>query len=197
MKRNFIFFTFILVLFSGCSGNPKHIETDQQPQVNPQQTNYEKIDNSYYRLASGDKIFIKVYEQEELSLEVLLDDSGAINYPYLNEIQIGGLTISQVASLISKGLEGDYLKNPSVQVSMIEYRPFFISGEVNNSGKYSYQIGMNVRKAVALAGGFTDRASKTSIYVIRENDSSQKKVKVSMDAALFPGDVLTIEESFF
>lgn len=197
MKRNFIFYTFILMIFSGCSGNPKPKESYQQPLVNPQQSNFEKIDNSYYRLASGDRIFIKVFDQEDLSLEILLADSGIINYPYLNEIQIGGLTVRQIESLITKGLEGDYLRNPSVQVSVVEYRPFFIDGEVNNSGGFPYQTGLTVRKAVSLAGGFSERASQSSIYVIRANDNSQKKIKVSMDSPIFPGDVLTIEESFF
>ncbi len=152
---------------------------------------------SKYQLGSGDKIEISVFDETELSLVTLLGDTGIINYPFLGELKLTGLTVKKVESIITKGLKGPYLVNPSVQVSVVEYRPFFIDGEVSNPGGYPYQPGLNVSKAVALAGGYTERASKTSIFVIRANDKSHKKVKMNQNSQIYPGDILEIEESFF
>ncbi len=159
--------------------------------------NTEIQEMSKYRLGSGDRIEISVFDETELSLVSLLSDTGIINYPFLGELKLTGLTVKEVEVTITNGLKGPYLVNPSVQVSVVEYRPFFIDGQINNSGAYPYQPGLNVSKAVALAGGFTERASKTKIYVIRASDKSQKKIKVSLNDPIYPGDIVNIEESFF
>ncbi|PCJ49814.1 MAG: capsular biosynthesis protein [Gammaproteobacteria bacterium] len=152
---------------------------------------------SKYKLGSGDRIEISVFDEAELSIVTLLGDTGIINYPFLGELKLTGITVKQVAEKITKGLKGPYLVNPSVQVSVVEYRPFFIDGEVNDPGGYPYQPGLNISKAVALAGGFTERASKTSIYITRASDKKVKKIKVSLNDPIYPGDILDIEESFF
>jgi len=152
---------------------------------------------SKYQLGIGDRVEISVFDETELSLVTLLGDTGIINYPFLGELKLTGLTVKQVETLITEGLKGPYLVNPSVQVSVVEYRSFFIDGEINGPGGYPYQPGLNVSKAVALAGGFTERASKTSIYVIRANDKSQKKIKISLNDPVYPGDIIDITESFF
>jgi len=54
-----------------------------------------------------------------------------------------------------------------------------------------------VRKAVSVAGGFTERASKEKIFVIRDKDKNAKAVKVELDTPVLPGDIITVEESFF
>ncbi len=152
---------------------------------------------SKYRLGSGDRIEISVFDETELSLISLIGDTGIINYPFLGELKLTGLTVKEVEDTITNGLKGPYLVNPSVLVSVVEYRPFFIDGQINTSGGYPYQPGLNVSKAVALAGGFTERASKSKIYVIRASDKSQKKIKVSLNDPIYPGDIINIEESFF
>lgn len=152
---------------------------------------------SDYRLGSGDKILIKVYDEDDLTIETLLSDSGLVNYPFLGELEVKGLTIGQLEGLIVKGLKGGYLVNPNVHVSIVEYRPFFIHGEVKKPGGYPFQPGLTVSKAVALAEGFTERASKTKIYVIRGNGSSQAAQKADLNTLLHPGDIVTIEQSFF
>ena len=60
-----------------------------------------------------------------------------------------------------------------------------------------FQPGLTVRKAVSLAGGFKERASKEKIFVIREEDKTQTPVKVDQSALVHPGDIITVEESFF
>ncbi|MDO6524317.1 polysaccharide biosynthesis/export family protein [Motilimonas sp. 1_MG-2023] len=150
-----------------------------------------------YKLGAGDTISILVYGEEELTMETLLSDSGRINYPFLGQITVKGLTIEKLKDIIQKGLEGDYLINPSVHVSIVEYRPFFINGEVKQPGGYAFQPGLTVNKAVALAGGFTPRASKSNIYVSSSDLPDQKPKPVELDTNIMPGDIVTIEQSFF
>jgi len=152
---------------------------------------------SDYRLGSGDKILIKVYGEDDLTVETLLSDSGVINYPLLGAVKVSGLTLSELEALIVKGLKGDYLVNPNVHVSIIEYRPFFIKGEVKAPGAYPFQPGLTISKAAALAEGFTERASQSKIFIVRGDDPSQIPQKVDLTTLVRPGDIVTIEQSFF
>lgn len=153
---------------------------------------------SNYRLGSGDVISVQVLGEDELRRErIRLSDAATISYPILGEIRLAGKTVGELEKLIRDGLQGRYLLNPQVNVSIIEYRNFFINGEVGRPGGYPYVPGLTVRKAITLAGGFKERASKEKIFVIRENDPSQTAKKVDQNDLLFPGDILTVEESFF
>lgn len=154
-------------------------------------------DSQGYRLSTGDVINISVYGEEDLSRHAYrLPDSGLITFPF-GEVRALGLSIIELEIRIADGLRGGYLINPRVSVSMEAYRPFFINGQVNNPGAYPFQPGMSVRKAVALAGGLKERASESKIFVIKEIDSEHKQTKISMDGPVFPGDTITVEESFF
>ncbi|AOS97225.1 Polysaccharide biosynthesis/export protein [Microbulbifer aggregans] len=150
-----------------------------------------------YGLGAGDKILINVYGEEDLTVETEISESGKVNYPFLGELYIQGLTVAELEERITSGLRGRYLVKPNVHVSILGYRPFYIYGEVEVPGGYPYQPGLTVGKAAALAKGFTERASKKKIYVVRANDSSQKPLKVDLNDKLQPGDVVTVEESFF
>ncbi|WOX04847.1 polysaccharide biosynthesis/export family protein [Microbulbifer pacificus] len=150
-----------------------------------------------YQLGSGDKILISVYGEEDLTIETILSDSGVINYPFLGELKVAGLTLSGLENLIVGGLKGDYLVNPNVHVSMLEYRPFFINGEVVRPGGYPFQPGLSISKAAALAQGFTERASESKIYIVRGDDPTQARVKAELNTKLRPGDIVTVEQSFF
>jgi polysaccharide biosynthesis/export protein VpsN len=94
-------------------------------------------------------------------------------------------------------LRGDYLIKPQVRVRVIQYRPFFVRGQVKNAGGYPYVLGLTVEKAATLAGGFTDRASMKNIFVIRENTTQEQKAKVGLDSKVLPGDTIIVEESLF
>ncbi len=152
---------------------------------------------SSYRLGVGDKVLINVFGQSDLSMETRLPDVGKINYPFLGELKLVGLTLSEVEKLIYTGLEGDYLVNPSVAVSIVEYRPFFIDGEVKHPGGYPYQPGLTVNKAAALAGGYTERASRSDIQIVREQESGQDTLEVNVSHMIQPGDIITIPQRFF
>lgn len=159
-------------------------------------TSHAQSDYSNYRLGSGDRISITVFDEKDLSLEkIRLSDAGTISYPMLGEIKVLGLTVSQLEGLITDKLKGKYLVNPQVTVTIDEYRQFFVNGMVKNPGGFAYQPGLTVRKAVSLAGGFQDRADRDSAMVIHDNEKDPRKEK--LDAPVEPGDTITIEESFF
>lgn len=153
-----------------------------------------KKDSSSYQLATGDRVRIEVFGEEDLKRDVTLTDNGKISYPFLGELVLEGLTLRELENLIKTGLQGAYLINPDVNVSVLEYRPFFINGEIKKSGSYPYQPGLTLRKAIALAGGFTEYASQENILVIHENDSSKTPVSIGFDNSISPGDIITVAE---
>ena len=148
-----------------------------------------------YRLGSGDLIAISVYDEDDLFMEERIHDDGVVAYPFLGEIKVGGRTVAEVEQMITRGLKGDYLLDPRVRVTIREYRPFFINGEVEEPGGYPYQPSLTARKAVSLAGGFTERASESKMTVIREG--RQTSIPLPMDAPVGPGDIVNVPQSFF
>ncbi|WP_157443012.1 polysaccharide biosynthesis/export family protein [Colwellia piezophila] len=149
-----------------------------------------------YQLGPGDKLEIKVYGQDELTVTALLGNSGKINYPFLGEINIKGLTVKQIEQLVLKGLKGGYLISPNVAAQVLEYRPFYIHGEVKKPGGYGYHPGMTINQAIALAGGLTERASKDKIFLYKEQ-AKDKKLNASLSTQVSAGDTITIEQRFF
>lgn len=153
---------------------------------------------SVYKLAAGDVITIRVFGEEDLSREkVRLTDAGTIPYPVLGEVKALGLTIGEIERTITKGLDGRYLINPRVSVTIDEYRPFYINGMVEKPGSYPFIPGLTVQKAASLAGGFKERASFSKITIIHENDHKNEPIKVDVNAPVGPGDTIYIDESFF
>lgn len=153
--------------------------------------------DSGYRLGPGDRIIIKVFGEEDLSMDFRLNDSGRLNYPFLGELMVQGLTVTELEQLITRGLKGSYLRDPAVTVSIAEYRPFFLYGEIVKPGGIPYQPKLTVERAIALGGGFTERASRSKIEVVRANDSQHKPVRVELTDPVFPGDIITVKQSFF
>lgn len=153
---------------------------------------------STYRLGAGDVVSIRVLGEDDLKREkIRLSDAGTISFPIIGEIRVLGKRVAELEALIADGLRGKYLLNPVVSVTIEEYRPIFVNGQVEKSGAYPYQPGLTVRKAVSLAGGFKERASKEKIFVIHEDDKTQTPVKVDQSNLVSPGDIITVEESFF
>jgi polysaccharide export outer membrane protein len=158
------------------------------------------IDNllSKYQLAAGDVITIRVFGEDDLSREkVRLTDAGTIPYPVLGEVKAKGRTIGEIEKFITAGLDGRYLVNPRVSVTIEEYRPFYINGMVDKPGGYPFQPGLTVLKASSLAGGFKERASFSKITIIRESNPKAGPQKADINTPVNPGDTIFIEESFF
>ena len=147
-----------------------------------------------YLLGTGDKIQITVFGEEDLSMETRLSNKGNIAYPLLGEISLAGKSASEAEAYIINGLKGRFLVDPKITVTVAEYRQFFINGEVNKPGGYPYLPGLTLHKAIALAGGLNERASKERISVIREHDTKRTPIAANLDTIINPGDIVTIQE---
>lgn len=150
-----------------------------------------------YVLGVGDEIKISVHDEGDLLVQSRLNDSNVISYPFLGEIRPVGMTISQLEKRIIEGLKPDYILYPQVSVNVVRYRDFYINGEVRRPGGIPYSPGLTVRRAVSLAGGFTDRASTNKMYVVRERAPEQAQVRVNLETPIGPGDTLIIQEGLF
>ena len=153
--------------------------------------------DSDYKLGPGDRIIIKVFGEEDLSMDVRINDTGRLNYPFLRELVVQGLTVTELEQLITRGLKDSYLRDPTVTVLIAEYRPFFVNGEVQRPGGFPYQPKLTVEQAIALGGGFTQRASHSRIDVIRASDPQHKAARIELTDPVFPGDIITVKQSIF
>lgn len=157
-----------------------------------------QLDATEYTLGSGDMVRITVFGQNDLTVETKLSNVGVIRYPFLGDITLIGKTVNQVEQIIDKGLRGDYLINPSVSVTVLEYRPFFIDGEVKQPGGYPYQPGLSVGKAAALAGGYTERAASKGEMIVRRNiQGKEVTLELTANDIILPGDSITVQARFF
>jgi protein involved in polysaccharide export with SLBB domain len=154
-------------------------------------------DASAYRLGSGDKLRVTVFGEKDLSGEFDVNDQGVVALPLIGPTKLAGKTISEAEAQITQSYGKDYLVNPRVNVEVLNYRPFFILGEVKNPGSYPYVHGMTVVNAVALAGGYTPRAKRDHFLVKRGTKPGAGEQEVSEDAVILPGDVIRVPERFF
>jgi len=153
--------------------------------------------NTSHRLSPGDRIKVTVYGHDDLSGEFELDGEGSISLPLIRVVPAAGLTANELEGAITDKLKPDYLRNPSVTVEVLSYRPFYIIGEIKAPGAYPYVNGMTVLNAVALAGGYTYRARTKSITIKRQNGQTQNEIRAKPETPVLPGDVIEVPERYF
>ncbi|MEZ5495788.1 MAG: polysaccharide biosynthesis/export family protein [Gammaproteobacteria bacterium] len=150
-----------------------------------------------YNISSGDVLHLEVFGEPELNLDVTVDSSGFIEYPFAGRVSVEGKEVGDVKGEIVTLLKDGYFINPQVTVVVKEFKPFFIQGEVKSPGSYPFEPGLTVRKAVALAGGFTERANKKKIYITEAGEDESSERKISLDESIASGDIIIVKESFF
>lgn len=155
----------------------------------------EELSDRVYRLGIGDKLRVIVFGEPDLSGEFEIGSQGTINLPLINDVVAAQRTISEVEDSVEAKLASGYLKSPSVSIEVLNYRPFYILGEVNSPGSYPYVNGMTVLTAIALAGGYTYRAREDPVLLSRPGDDAE--VEVNPTTPLLPGDIIKVEERFF
>lgn len=147
-----------------------------------------------YGLGPGDRLQVVVYPQPDLSGEFSLDREGYVAFPLMGEIAAGGLTTRQLEDEIERRLQaGDFLVSPEVGVQLITHRSFYVLGEVGAPGSYEYRNGLTVITAIALAGGYTPRANRSSVTIGRGDCHFVTQAHTSVS----PGDIVTVSERFF
>jgi polysaccharide export outer membrane protein len=155
------------------------------------------ITDDHYRLGTGDKIRVNVYGEEDLSGEFFVDSVGQVQLPLVGQVKAASLTVHEFVAEVTNALKEGYLKDPKVSVEVLNYRPFYIIGEVNKPGEYPFENGLNVLGAVALAGGYTYRANDSSVYVRRAGTGKEEALRADSSTRVYPGDIVRIAERIF
>jgi protein involved in polysaccharide export with SLBB domain len=150
-----------------------------------------------YLLGAGDTLRITVFGEEDLSGSFKISDSGTITMPLIGPVVAQGLSVPDLQKKLVTVLNAKAVKSPDVTVQIDAYRPFFILGEVKNPGSYAYVPDMTVLTAVAIAGGFTFRASQDEVSVTRRKDGKAVEARATRDARVLPGDTVYVFERHF
>jgi len=148
-----------------------------------------------YKLGSGDKLKVVVFGENSLSGTYEIDGSGNLSIPLVGKVSAKESTVGVIEKEIIVRLQ-KFLKSPQVTVQVLNYRPFYILGEIKKPGNYPYVSGISVLNAVAMAGGFTYRADKGDI-VIKRGSASAREQEVTIETVVLPGDIITVKERFF
>lgn len=189
----------LLAFEIGVSAEPRGSGSSNASQVEkPIQLEAADASEFAYRIDAGDRVSISVYQEPDLTItDVRVKADGTIAFPLLGDLRVAGLTSQEIQTLVTTRLRDGYLKKPNVTVSFDSYRLYYIKGEVSRPGGYSFVDGLTVAKAVALAGGYTPRASENKISLVRESDPDNPLESVAANTAIRPGDIITVGESFF
>lgn len=151
-----------------------------------------------YTLDSGDKIRVVVYGEQSLNGEYSIGPAGDIAFPLIGNLPAKGKSIAELQAAITAKLASGYILDPRVSIDVLSFRPYYILGEVNRPGQYPYATDLSVDQAVASAGGYTYRASKSKIF-IRHLGQSEVEVKLGKSKPVWvrPGDTIRVGERYF
>ncbi len=150
-----------------------------------------------YKLGAADKVRVNVYGEEALTGEFIVGGSGRISMPLIGEIQAAGLTITEFQTEIAEALKKGYINEPRVAAEVLNYRPFYILGEVNKPGEYPYTNNLTVLNAVATAEGFSYRANTRQVFIKRADGDREQAYPLTTATQVAPGDTIRIGERFF
>ncbi|MGD9211015.1 MAG: polysaccharide biosynthesis/export family protein [Desulfobacteraceae bacterium] len=139
-----------------------------------------------YVIGNGDTLEIVTWKEPDFSREeIIVRIDGKITFPLLDDIQAAGKTPTELKKDI-EGRLGSFVSNPSVTVTVRnpESKRFYILGEVINTGEYPITKDLTVLQAFAIAGGFTEWASKKEIILFRKTDKKDTVIKVNYKSIL-------------
>jgi len=150
-----------------------------------------------YALSGGDRVRVVVFGDPTLGGEFTIGGSGSIALPLIGEVEVRGLTSSQLQDRIAARLADGYLKDPRVAVEVLTTRPYYILGEVNKPGQYPFANGLTVLGAVAQAGGYTYRAKTKQVLIKHAGQDQEVTEPVTAATMVAPGDTIRIKERWF
>lgn len=176
------------ITLSGCAGD-RPITGSAQALQNAQARPY--------TLSPGDKLHIVVFGENNLSGDYTITPEGAIGFPLVGDIPAAGLTITQLQKSVTDTLANRYVQNPRVTIDASNLRPFYILGEVNKPGQYSYVPDLTALAAVATAQGFTYRADMSYIFIRHARDASEREIPLTATTMIEPGDTIRVTQRYF
>lgn len=150
-----------------------------------------------YKLGSGDKVRIIVFNEPTLSGEFAISTSGSLSLPLIGDVSASGRSVREVVADIEAKYADGYLRAPQVSLEVLTFRPYYILGEVTKPGEYPYTSGLTVFNAVARAEGFTYRANKRKAFIKHANETEEHLFKLVPGLQVLPGDTIRIGERYF
>jgi protein involved in polysaccharide export with SLBB domain len=175
---------------AGCYTDFGPIAEEPQPILNPA--------GVASRLQPGDTLRVVVYGEEALSGPYVISPAGEINMPLAGNIHAAGRTKMELEQEITHRYNSSkLLQDPKVTVDVISYRPIYILGETLRPGAYPYSSGLNVLTAITLAGGFSYRASRNSVFIQHAGEAVWQEYPLSASVAIAPGDLIRVPERYF
>ena len=163
-------------------------------------------------LEPGDAIELRIYQEDDLNLpRVVIGRDGIIAHPLLGPLEVGGKTVERAREMIRDILAKDYLVDPRVTLTIVEYarRSFTILGHVVRPGSYDVprNESIDLPRAIAIAGGYTRLGSPSRITVQRVVNGEKQVLKPDADAMvkdknakpfpILPGDIIEVGEKIF
>ena len=155
------------------------------------------INQVEYRIGAGDEIALNVFREETLSGNFQVTEAGTISLPLAGEIQAAGKTIAEFRNDLTTLLASEYVRDPNVTVSVVNYRPVYVLGEVTRPGEYEYSANMTVFALVAKAGGFTYRADDNVVYIRHKDAIEERAYRLTSGGVVMPGDTVRFEQRYF
>jgi len=150
-----------------------------------------------YRLSVGDEVRITVFDHPDISGAYEIDTTGAITFPLLNRVEAAGRSVPDLRRHIEERLNATYLVDARATVEVLNYRPVYVLGEVNNPGSFGYQPGLTVYQAIAAAGGFSRRAVTDKVTLLRRENDETRRLEVPKSSPVRPGDIIEVDRRLF
>jgi protein involved in polysaccharide export with SLBB domain len=166
---------------------------------------------SNYVLAAHDLIKLTVFQENDLETTVRVSKDGSVTFPLIGAVKVAGKTPQEAAKMVRDLLAKDYLVNPQVNLTVMEYskRRFTVLGQVQRPGAFDMpdRDSVTLLQAIGMAGGYTRIADPAKITIRRNASGQDGLIKVNAkrmasgdsasDFTVVPGDVITVGESLF
>lgn len=150
-----------------------------------------------YMLGTGDRVRMLVFNVPSISGEFIVSDAGTLSLPLVGDIPAGGKSVKAVREAITSELANGYLRDPRISLEVLTYRPFYILGEVQKPGEYPYSNKLTVMQAIAKASGFTYSAAKGKVFIKSADAPGEKKLRLTPELMVQPGDTIRVIERHF
>ena len=184
----------LLLCVAACESAPGGLAESPSGSARPS----EFAEGGEYRLGLGDKVRVRIFGADQIGGEFQIDLSGSIYPPLVGVVMAEGLTPVELKTKLAQRLQkGGIVDDPQVSVDLVAASPFYVLGEVEKSGGYPYQPGLNVVSAIATAGGFRYRADQHKVMVRRRGQTSEIALPTLSAAAVYPGDIVRVPGRFF
>ena len=143
-----------------------------------------------YRLGPRDEVAVRVFEEEDLDVDVRVNEDGTIRLPLIGSVPAEGLTEDELAARLKEILEAELLQRASVSVEILEFRsrPISLIGAVRSPGSLNYSGRLTLLEAITAAGGLAP-SHGGSIFVLRRAPNGlTDQVEVSIEDLLVRAD---------